>query len=314
MHIVYTTTRHFKDVLCEQRTMGSHFNEVGSVCVLRLLYIIHPSRISLPHTTSIMVKGQNDPPLSALPLLMFRFLFLFAVILVMPVPRPAIIHTLLHVLFWTWKFSTASCSQKWEETLKRSLNWDVTLMCLHTENQLAKMQRVTETAAGVIFAGDTLLFSCSAQERSSCLGVKTQTKRSWWAAPGCASQKVNPTLMVVIYYYYFVPLIEKYRFNFQLFLSEHPFHLQPLQWWQRLRNQWFVLVFFGMLMVFKGSESILSSVLGRLECQGEDDSVVVVLAGVQPIRQADWQCSLVVKERSLTHEHTPQMRDRTAIE
>lgn len=55
--------------------------------------------------------------------------------------------------------------------------------------------------------------------------------------------------------------------------------------------------------MFTGSESALSPALKRLERQGEDDSVVV-LAAVQPIRQADWQCSLVAKQRSLTHEHT----------
>lgn len=68
-----------------------------------------------------------------------------------------------------------------------------------------------------------------------------------------------------------------------------------------------------IFVVVRGSESAFSSALERSERQGEDDSVVV-LKGVQPIRQADWQCSLVVKQRSLTHEHTLQIRDKTATE
>lgn len=65
--------------------------------------------------------------------------------------------------------------------------------------------------------------------------------------------------------------------------------------------------------MLQGSGSVLSSALEIWERQGEDDSVVV-LAGVQPIRQADWQCSLVVKQRSLTHGHTLQIGDKTVAE
>lgn len=49
------------------------------------------------------------------------------------------------------------------------------------------------------------------------------------------------------------------------------------------RNKGF---FFSACVVFLGSEHISSSALERSARQGEDDSVVV-LAGLQPIRQAD---------------------------
>lgn len=138
--------------------MSLHLCVCMCVCVGSAYIITHLSHISLPHTASIMVKGTKWPYNVSITLLCVHIdihvhTLNHIIIRIIPVPQSTIIHTLMDFLFWTWRFSAASRSQKWDKTLHCRLNWDVTLMCLCIENQLPEMRKVTETAASLIFLG-----------------------------------------------------------------------------------------------------------------------------------------------------------------